>query len=142
MNQKRIGYLIGVCYCITFIYFLFFADFRKNIYPNVNLIPFSTIVKIIREYWNYDKLYIILNIGGNLFLLFPIPLFFNLKISYKKLLVFSFLLPIFIELIQYISKTGSADIDDVLLNSLGYILGCIFYQKTKLFLPKSESNKS
>ena len=89
-----------------------------------NLVPFRTIV----PYLLGDKGLIIggLNIVGNIALLVPmgllIPLFFP-NLTWKKSLVLAVASGLAIETLQMLLRVGIFDIDDVILNALGVMVG-------------------
>lgn len=98
---------------------------------NFNVIPFNT----IRNYLNNSGVYfdiklVCINILGNLICFMPFAFF--LKYLFKKENKFiNFLLTILLiiisfELIQLITLSGSFDIDDIILNTLGSILFYLF----------------
>lgn len=142
--NKKIRFTIGVIYCICFIYLLFFATFRQGTNTDVNLIPFRTAYQDIKLFFTGSPSlhYIAFTLGtilGNFFLLLPIPILFDLHWSGIKKWGLIILLPILIEAIQYYFQVGSADMDDVILNALGFATG--FWLRKKLFtrfLPKPE----
>jgi len=90
------------------------------------------------------------NLLGNLFLLFPMGIFLPL-IAYrlreiKILFLAALAIATFIEIVQYISQFfGSyrvADIDDVILNTLGACLGFyVFVQSSRFSVPGRGRNK-
>jgi len=73
----------------------------------------------------------IINIGGNLLLLVPlatlVPLLFEKYRSIKDTVLLCFSVSIIIEFLQYVSmyfgNARSVDIDDVILNTLGALIG-------------------
>lgn len=96
---------------------------------HVNLIPFKTIGGYITAMtdgsmnWNIP----LENLLGNFFMFLPMGLylpFIRERIDSVKSFVFS-LVPIFfvIELAQFLTRRGSFDIDDFILNLLGALLG-------------------
>lgn len=101
----------------------------KDIIFNVNLLPFKSILGSVTMFHNI----------GNLFLLFPLGFYLPIldsKLKMKKLVFMGFLTTLFIETIQFIVSTThalyeeypysrSADIDDIIFNFSGYMLGCI-----------------
>lgn len=98
---------------------------------NFNVIPFNT----IRNYLNNSGVYfdiklVCINILGNLICFMPFAFF--LKYLFKKENKFiNFLLTILLivisfELIQLLTLSGSFDIDDIILNTLGSILFYLF----------------
>lgn len=112
-------------------------DMRDDTYiPFVsgnNFIPFYFFVDIYHEGLQY---YVIRSIGGNLILLMPVgllfPLLFN-KSNVKRILLTGFFISLFIELIQlsfsvYIGTIyRSFDVDDLILNTLGTLIGYWFF---------------
>lgn len=102
-------------------------------YLPFNLIPFKTIGNYVMSLMNgtIPVFVIVKNLAGNVLLLFPLgfllPLQFS-KLSIKKIIMLGVMIPIVIEggqFILYLLKFGtrSVDIDDVILNFIGYILG-------------------
>lgn len=103
------------------------------------IIPFKTIKNcLLTSAWKVQ-------IIGNILLLMPIPLFIGFlskNFSIKKTLLAGIFTSISIELIQFITNVITqfpnrvADIDDILLNTVGIILGSIVFlviKKTKLY---------
>jgi len=98
-----------------------------------NWTPFATIL----PYLMGEKGFLIgaINILGNILLLVPIGFFMPLaapKSNWKSAVLFGIVLALFIELSQVIFQVGIFDIDDVLLNVVGLLLGYGIYH----FLPK------
>lgn len=89
-----------------------------------NLIPFKSIL----PYLLGEKGFLIafLNLAGNIVALVPlgfiVPYLFR-NTNWKKVLVLAFLSGFIIEFAQFLLKIGIFDIDDVLLNGLGLIIG-------------------
>ncbi|MHA4894656.1 VanZ family protein [Pedobacter sp. PWIIR3] len=89
-----------------------------------NLIPFKTIL----VYLSGEKGWLIggINIIGNIILLMPvgllIPMVFGYK-SWKKVIPFAVAAGILIEGTQVVLRLGIFDIDDVILNGLGVMIG-------------------
>lgn len=89
-----------------------------------NFIPFATIVPYLLGQNGLTIAF--LNIAGNIGLLLPLgfllPLVFP-NSTWKKTLVIAIAVGISIELLQTVLNVGIFDIDDVLLNTLGVMLG-------------------
>ena len=89
-----------------------------------NIIPFRTIKLFINGYLNDLVSFknFSINIFGNLLALMPygmfIPLMFKRINKYYKFLILMVILVIGIELLQFITLSGSCDIDDLILNVL------------------------
>ena len=90
-----------------------------------NIIPFDTIKLFINGYINgvVSLRNFAINIFGNLFVLMPygmfIPLMFKKINKYYKFLILMVILVVTIELLQFISLSGSCDIDDLILYVMG-----------------------
>lgn len=104
-----------------------------------NFIPFETIFRYINysQYFNWDT--IIINLLGNLLIFTPMG--FLLPLLSKRfrkagvILCLGFFASLSVETIQFIFTVGSADIDDLILNTIGAWLGYLAY-KGLLITPK------
>lgn len=112
----------------------------ENASSGINLIPFREITR----YTIGSKLFFY-NVIGNIALFIPFGYFVSDKIKAKKthqIIIVSAIISLTAELIQY--KIGRAfDIDDILLNVTGAIIGFIIYiliQEIKKHLPKILQN--
>ena len=106
----------------------------------INLIPFINTYKAIMTQVLYAGSYMktvwLTNILGNLFLLFPLgvmlPIINERFLSVGKTVLFGFILTVSIESIQLLSQlvgnVRAFDIDDIILNTLGCLLGIIFFK--------------
>ena len=128
-----------------------------NIYVEnaLNLIPFKTISGYISDMFTSLKSTstIFYNLLGNVVCLMPfaffIPLLFKKIDNVKKFLLSILCITIGIELIQFISFSGSCDIDDVILNTLGAVIMYLILQiktvknliRNIFLLEKNEINK-
>lgn len=113
----------------------------------VNFIPFS-FVKEIKYYLDNGMYYSILfNLIGNIIpfsaFSFLCVLLFEKLDSFKNILMLGFAFSIIIELLQIPLYRGS-DIDDLILNMVGYALGYLFYKivlnKHQPFIKKARIN--
>ena len=100
---------------------------RLDIYidNSLNLIPFKTIIEYAQKIFTslLDTSTIFLNLFGNIACLMPlalfIPMLFKKIDTTKKFLITILCVTLGIEIIQFITFTGSCDIDDIILNTLG-----------------------
>lgn len=113
------------------------GEFYFNMYPGttkINIIPFHTIYEYVFSYnsnvsdWGSVSL---LNLLANIFLFSPlgifIPILWEKWQSIKKVTFLGLCITVFIEFIQFFIGR-SVDIDDVILNTIGVIIGYgIFY---------------
>jgi glycopeptide antibiotics resistance protein len=114
----------------------------------VNLIPLKSKINYLQcttcSHTPKDYFYFVREIIGNLLLLFPVPLFLIVGEgvnSRKKTVLISLGISLSIEVLQLLSSTGSADLDDILLNTLGASLGAqtTFWLKKSRFWPSFRS---
>ncbi len=119
-----------ILYTLLLLYWLFFGFGRtSNVEKTVQLIPFTTIYKMFTQV--YDFKYFSINIIGNIVVFIP---FGFLGIVFEKLKKAKFLFPIFIlgistlEFLQFITRRGYAEIDDVILNTMGVAIGFWVYR--------------
>lgn len=105
----------------------------EHICEKSNFIPFRTLTEQISQYLKgEDRGFVLRNLGGNFFLLFPIgillPCLFS---SCKKLWKLPVGMTVFIvvaELLQGVLRIGFIDVDDLLLNVLGGTAGFALVQ--------------
>ncbi len=108
-----------------------------------NFIPFYFFVDVYHEGLQY---YVIRSLGGNLILLLPIGLLFPFLFAklnnVKRILLTGFFISLFIELIQlsfsvYIGSIyRSFDVDDLILNTLGTLIGYWFFYILRMLYEK------
>lgn len=89
-----------------------------------NFTPFRTIKMYLRM---LPKPIAIINLVGNVVGFIPLgflpPFLFQHKTRIPRTIVFGFFVTLFIEITQLLTGIGEFDVDDILLNSLGVILG-------------------
>ena len=103
--------------------------FSKEHFATINIIPFATIIDYISNLFsnNINTSIVIINLGTNLLLFAPmgffIPILFGNKIkNIKQFGVLMIIITIFVEIVQFITYSGGADIDDTILNTIGAII--------------------
>lgn len=107
-------------------------NFGGTQYGTYNLIPFKT----IGEYFAGNKGFLIasINISGNILLLVPLGFLFAVcipNLNRLQIIALSIFSGLAIELMQVVLKVGIFDIDDVMLNALGAILGVFIFYSAK-----------
>ncbi len=117
-------------------------NFVKEIIENscFNIKDISTYIKFLKEPWVYQALY-------NLLLTMPFAIFLRYYFNYnfKKTIMFTFLLSLFFELTQltglyfiYPNSYRLFDIDDLIVNTLGGIVGYLITPLIKKILPNKK----
>ncbi len=127
--------ILFFCYFVILFYFLFFSEkmgrtFSERAY-HYNLVPLKEISRFIRCRNVLGMNAVLLNLAGNVAAFIPFGVFLPMFYARCRNLFFtvwySFELSLFVELLQLISKVGSFDVDDLLLNTIGGILGFLLY---------------
>ena len=140
LKNKPINKLREVFINLFFIYFLILVnltifkygyltlDFDIRFY--INYIPFVETVKMFTN--EFSDIHIALyNVIGNILLFIPlgfcIPLFFNKKNKLSKVILYGFIASLTIEVLQIFTPFNTTDIDDIIFNTFGSILGFIIF---------------
>ncbi|MFG6384156.1 MAG: VanZ family protein [Lachnospiraceae bacterium] len=126
--------MFGV-YIICLAYFLFFAEstgrtFEGRTY-HYNLELFKEIRRFIIYRHALGTKAVLLNLFGNIVAFFPfgffLPILYPKCRSFLYTVFFSFEFSLLVETIQLVSKVGSFDVDDMLLNTIGGAIGCLIF---------------
>lgn len=121
-HVKMIALILLIGYTMLLTYWMIWGFGRTTQSEfSYNLVPFSTMA----SYFPIRSLASLINIVGNIAVFVPfgvlIPVVF--RIRYVKMLGF-FLVGLFVlEMAQLISRRGSLDVDDFILNSVGVTIG-------------------
>lgn len=119
---KEVFGLIFVIYILLLFELLTATD--TNPYHGINLKPFTEITR-----YKFGTRLFNINVFGNIIIFIPFGLFISSYLKSKKVfsvLFISIITSTFVELVQL--KIGrSFDIDDIILNVVGSIIGYIFY---------------
>lgn len=137
-TKKKIritGLILFICYLLGLTYFLFFAEGYGRTVTNreysYNLVPFLE----IKRFWNNREIIgsfaVFINLAGNVLAFVPFGFFLPvLNVHARGILrmaLFTFEFSLLVETIQLVSKVGSFDVDDLMLNTLGGILGYVIF---------------
>jgi glycopeptide antibiotics resistance protein len=116
--------VVFVIYLLVLIKLTIFRPYHFTS-ASINLVPFKTILMYLKGLLPLNIA--VRNLAGNILVFLPmgmlLPAITNKLRSYKKIAICSVLLSLSIELTQLLLKVGSFDIDDLILNTLGGILG-------------------
>lgn len=139
MKNKKIIYIIFILYSVLMIWLLFiqrigyinYGNYFFQLGEKINIIPFRTIL----EYINTDSdnfRHAFINLAGNIVMFVPLGFFLPfIKTSCNKIISiisYTVIIIFIIELIQLFTLTGSFDIDDIILNTAGSVMGYSFYR--------------
>lgn len=122
-------------YFFALIYLLFFAFFRVGTTTEVNWIPFGTMWPLTKytfqsgkDWWHW-----IVNVPGNILFFVPAGIILQafFKSTYIKIFGIGVVFSTLLETLQFLFQTGSCDVDDILLNATGILLGYFLFTKIK-----------
>lgn len=136
-QSKRIrifGKILFVLYIVFIVYFLIFSDWYGRTGEmqeyHYNLVLF----KEIRRFWNYrDQVgffAMFTNLFGNVIIFMPFGFFMPMASRYRSCfsaVFYSFGLSLCVETFQLLTKVGSFDVDDLLLNTVGGLAGYVIF---------------
>ena len=112
-------------YTIFMLYLMFLGFGREQHEANiVRLLPFVSTILFVQNTTSWES--IIINLFGNIIMFIPFGFlgWLNAKyFSFKKLIVDFLSALIIVEALQYLTRLGVFDIDDLALNSLGVWIG-------------------
>ncbi len=137
----RILLLAGLLiYAGLLCYAMFFAESfgRGALQENavrVNLVPFQEIRRFL-IYWEKVGLeYAVMNTAGNIFAFLPLgilcPVLFKPLRRWFRMAAVGFLVSLAIETLQLLTGAGVFDVDDLILNTIGTLLGYAVLQLLK-----------
>lgn len=125
MIFKKIYRIFILPYTIFLLYLMFLGFGREQHEANiVRLLPFVSTVFFVQNTTSWES--IIINLLGNIIMFIPFGFlgWLNAKyFSFKKLIVDFLSALIIVEALQYLTRLGVFDIDDLALNSLGVWIG-------------------
>jgi len=129
-----VGFM-AVLYILIMGNLLFVSGRTPGMYYQYNLVPFETIRPLLLERERYHTDAWVKNLFGNIVLFIPlgiwIPWLFRRCRSFLTFTSTVVLLLLGVEVTQLITRVGSFDVDDIILNTIGAWVG---YAGFKLFL--------
>lgn len=133
-------------YCVVMIWLLlgqrmgrrYPFDYIEQLRMNLNLIPFRTIDEFVTAMSpgstasGFFSRFAFINLAGNVLMFVPLGVFLpalwpRLR-RFGRFLLWVVLAVIAVELVQLFTLLGSCDIDDLILNTLGAVIGFAFYK--------------
>jgi len=97
----------------------------------MNLVPFITISRYLNAWQVVDPMVVITNIYGNILAFLPFgmlgPVVLRAMGKLRGTFVYSLLLSLIIEVVQGLLGVGVVDVDDLILNVFGGVIGYGFY---------------
>jgi glycopeptide antibiotics resistance protein len=122
---------------------LFFKGRTQAVHYQYNFVPFETIRPLLLERENYTTDAWVKNLFGNIVLFIPlgiwVPWLFRHYRSWLKLTLIVVFLLLLVETIQLITRVGSFDVDDIILNTFGAWIG---FSSFRLFIDWPRKTRS
>lgn len=135
-NQK-LGWVLFIVYLIALTYLMFFSESMGRTGNSQGHYAYNLqLFKEIKRFYIYRERIgikaVMLNLGGNVIGFMPfgfiLPIVSRRGRRWYNTWILGFLLSLCIETTQLVFKVGSFDVDDLLLNTVGGILGFLVYK--------------
>lgn len=131
-----VSLIVLIVYICILIYFVFFSDHYGRVTGftdyRYNLKPFAEINRYLtyNHYFTWENL--LTNLAGNILVFAPIgflvPIIKKQGVNLFTIFRISFLLSLFIETVQLVFRIGVFDVDDLIMNTVGGVLGFIGFK--------------
>lgn len=143
IKQSMKSFILFGVFLIAYIYLFLLIFIFKYVSPlelfspdriydrSVDLIPFKTIYGYLSGELDVSPIIAMINILGNIILFIPLGLYLQLLKKDKKISIsmgIVVLISLLIEIVQFIFGIGATDIDDIILNTLGGLIGILIYK--------------
>ena len=137
-KEKKNSYLLAVILFIMYICLLFYLLFFSETYGRTMDSGYRynlELFKEIKRFWNNKDFLgidsVIINLAGNIVAFAPfgffLPMFFRGGRNLFGCVLISALFSFMVETVQFFSRVGAFDVDDILLNAIGGLAGWICY---------------
>ena len=131
---RTFGKVLFVLYIVFLVYFLFLAEWYGRTGTGEDYRYNLELFREIRWFITYREqlgmFAVFANLFGNILIFVPYGFFISMaaeRRGFFKTLFCSFGLSLCVELVQLVTRVGSFDVDDILLNTIGGILGYILF---------------
>lgn len=133
-GMRILGKILFVFYIAFIVYFLLFSDLygRTGVMEEYryNLV----LLQEIKRFWQYREQLgwyaMFTNLFGNVLIFLPFGFFLPMASKYRSFIAavfYSFTLSFCVETFQLLTRVGSFDVDDLLLNTIGGAAGYIIF---------------
>ncbi|MCY6353799.1 VanZ family protein [Clostridium sp. ZS2-4] len=129
---KLVLFKFSYCYLLKRVFE--YNNLENNI-RFANFVPFETIDLYIKRGISYAS---VTNVLGNIVLFFPLgfmlPVLSKKSQGIFKVSFVGFLVSLLLESIQLVTNLGAFDVDDLILNTLGTLIGILAYKVIKFIM--------
>lgn len=130
--RRVISRMLFALYIVGLLFLVFGADRMASSGYNYNLVLFSEIKRFIKYRHIVGYKAFLANVVGNFVVFMPFGFLMPTLTRYKYNFIFITMLSLefslLIEIVQLITRLGSFDVDDLLLNTLGGSAGYVLYK--------------
>ncbi len=137
-KTNLVKYILFILYLFVLIDLLFLRR-EVDMEVGINTTPFYSFkmfIPLLNSGYQPYRYLAIANLFGNILIFIPmgifLPLIFRKNNNFLFVLINTFLISLSIEVIQYYTKLGTADVDDIILNVLGSVIGFVIYKIWKM----------
>lgn len=133
---KPLAWFVSMMYVLVVVYQLLFSGLRlmqrsREWAPPPNLTPFRSIQQYANGFHHYNFDTWFFNLFGNVLLFVPLgfllPILFVKTRRFSAIITWSILASLTIELTQLGTRLGYFDVDDLILNALGGVIGYVVW---------------
>ena len=148
-HRLVLAWTLFIVYMVFLMYFLFFAEIMGRTYIDrdyhYNLTPFREIRRFIVYRRTLGWFAVLSNLLGNVLAFVPfgmiLPMLTPKCRNFFHIVLLGFDFSLFVETIQLISKVGSFDVDDLILNTLGAALGYLVYRLIRRYFRRKHDDR-
>ena len=148
-HRLVLAWTLFIVYMVFLMYFLFFAEIMGRTYIDrdyhYNLTPFREIRRFIVYRRTLGWFAVLSNLLGNVLVFVPfgmiLPMLTPKCRNFFHIVLLGFDFSLFVETIQLISKVGSFDVDDLILNTLGAALGYLAYRLIRRYFRRKHDDR-
>ncbi len=138
MGRTGVYRILGKLLFVLYIGFVFYFLLISEVYGRTgNVVEYQynlVLLREIRRFWNYREqlgwFATIANLAGNVVVFIPFGFLMPMASKSRSLVVttfYSFILSLAVEVFQLVLKVGCFDVDDLLLNTVGGLIGYIAF---------------
>ena len=148
-HRLVLAWTLFIVYMVFLMYFLFFAEIMGRTYIDrdyhYNLTPFREIRRFIVYRRTLGWFAVLSNLLGNVLAFVPfgviLPMLTPKCRNFFHIVLRGVDFSLFVETIQLISKVGSFDVDDLILNTLGAALGYLAYRLIRRYFRRKHDDR-
>ena len=139
-KKKSVIYWLFTAYILLMLWLLFGqrmgvtapGTYWDQVSSRINLIPLHTITEFWNDLHGGGRSHAFINLAGNVVMFVPlgffIPCVFRKADSFRHSMLYALITIACIEIIQLVTLLGSFDVDDVILNMIGAVIGYWIYR--------------